>query len=213
LIGVACPFMWADRWIGRSTQRNTPVLPALTLRDRQRGDGVLLAGPWRRLVPAKGAFTRKGRFVRRFAVLLGFWALLWSATATLDDAITHALEVMSPYAKQGYLVRTDDEWGGDLGVKEPRAIPLGLFGGHDYRFCVGTDVDAARLAVHVCDQNGKRVENEAYQGRVAAARVVTPATGTYFIIVEVTSSPVERTHWAMVYGAKRTGSPNGLSGP
>jgi hypothetical protein len=150
--------------------------------------------------------------VRRFAVLLGFWAFLASATATLDDAIARALEVMSPYARQGYLVRTDDEWGGDLGVKESKAIPLDLFGGNDYRFCMGTDVDAARVAVHVYNQSGNRVENEAYQGRVAAVRVVCPATGPYFIIVEVTSSPVERTHWAMVYGAKRTGSPNGLSG-
>ena len=52
----------------------------------------------------------------------------------------------------------------------------------------------------------------AYQGRFAAARVVTLATGTYFIVVEVTSSPVERTHWAMVYGAKRIGSQNAISG-
>jgi hypothetical protein len=69
--------------------------------------------------------------VRRLAVLLGFWAFLTSATATLDDAIARALEAMSPYAKQGYLVRTDDEWGGDLGVQERKAIPLGLSKGDD----------------------------------------------------------------------------------
>lgn len=150
--------------------------------------------------------------MRWFALLLGFWAFLTSAPATLDDAIARALEVMSPYAKQGYLVRTEDEWGGDLGVQERKAIPLGLSRGNDYWFCMGTDVDAARVAVHVYDQKGKRVEDEAYQGRFAAARVVTLVTGTYFIIVEVTSSPVERTHWAMVYGAKEVGSPNAVSG-
>jgi hypothetical protein len=150
--------------------------------------------------------------VRRLVVLLSFWAFLTPATATLDDAIARALEGMGPYAKQGYLVRTDDEWGGDLGVNERKAIPLGLDRECDYRFCMATDVDAARVAVHVYDQRGKRVEDEAYQGRVAAARVITLATGTYFVIVGVTGSPVERTHWAMVYGAKRIGSPNAISG-
>ena len=135
-----------------------------------------------------------------------------SATATVDDAIAHALQAMAPYAKQGYLVRTDDEWGGDLGVKERKAIPLALFTGNQYWFCMGTDVDNARIAIHVYDYTGQRIENEAHQGRLAAARLDVPVSGTYSIVVEVTSSPVERTHWAMVYGAKPSGSPSAISG-
>lgn len=159
------------------------------------------------------AATGYGGFVGRFMILLGCWAFLTSsAVATLDDAIARAFETMSPYARQGYVVRTDDEWGGDLGVNERKAISLDLLKGNDYRFCMGTDVDEARVAVHVYDQRGKRVENEVDQGRFATARVIILVTGTYFVIAEVTSSPVERTHWAMVYGAKRIGSPSAISG-
>jgi len=47
------------------------------------------------------------------------------------------------------------------------------------------------------------VENDSWQhGRLAATHLVAPATGTYYVIVEILSSPVERTHWAMVYGYK-----------
>jgi hypothetical protein len=140
--------------------------------------------------------------VRRFLILLGLCALLTPAGATIDDAITCALQAIDPYAKQGYNVR-DDQWGGDLGVREQKAIPHTLFKGNDYWFCMGTDVDNARLAIHVYDSKGKISENDSWQkGRFAGARVLAPATGTYYIIVEVTNSPKERTTWAMVYGYK-----------
>jgi hypothetical protein len=133
---------------------------------------------------------------------LGLCAFLSPADATIDDAITCALQCIDPYAKQGFIVR-DDQWGGDLGVREQKAIPHTLFKGNDYWFCMGTDVDGARLAIHVYDSKGKLIENDAWQkGRFAAARVLAPATGTYYIIVEVTNSPKERTTWAMVYGYK-----------
>jgi hypothetical protein len=112
------------------------------------------------------------------------------------------VEAIDPYVKQGYAVR-QDEWGGDLGVKQQQAITHTLFKGNDYWFCMGTDVENARISIHVYDARGKLVENDAWQkGHFAAARVIAPATGTYYIIVEVISSPVERTHWAMLYGYK-----------
>jgi hypothetical protein len=53
------------------------------------------------------------------------------------------------------------------------------------------------------DSRGRLVENDSWQhGRLAGAHLVAPATGTYYVIVEILSSPVERTHWAMVYGYK-----------
>jgi hypothetical protein len=140
--------------------------------------------------------------VRPFLILMSLCALVSSADATIDDAITCALQAADPYAKQGYIVR-DDQWGGDLGLREQKAIPHTLFKGNDYWFCMGTDVDNARLAIHVYDSKGKIAENDSWQkGRFAGARVLAPATGTYYIIVEVTSSPKERTTWAMVYGYK-----------
>ena len=140
--------------------------------------------------------------MRRFILLLGFFAALTPAHATVDDAISRALEAIDPYVKQGYVVR-DDQWGGDLGVKEQKAIPHTLFKGNDYWFCMGTDVDNARLSIHVYDGNGKLAESSSWQkGRFAAARVQPSATGTYYIIATVTSSPRERTSWAMIYGFK-----------
>ena len=140
--------------------------------------------------------------MRKFLILLGLCAFLGRADASVDDAITFALQAIDPYVKQGYVVR-EDEWGGDLGVREQKAIPHTLFKGNDYWFCLGTDVDNARLAIHVYDSKGKIVENDSWQkGRFAGARVLAPATGTYYVIVEVTNSPKERTSWAMVYGYK-----------
>jgi hypothetical protein len=109
---------------------------------------------------------------------------------------------MESYVKQGYIIR-DDQWGGDLGLREQKAIPHTLFKGNDYWFCMASDVENAKVAIHLYDSKGKLAENDSWQrGRFAAARVVPSATGTYYIIVEVTGSPKERTTWAMVYGYK-----------
>jgi hypothetical protein len=138
--------------------------------------------------------------LRRFLILLSLSVLLTPAEATIDDAIALALQAIEPYVKQGYIVR-EDQWGGDLGVREQKAIPHTLFKGNDYWFCMGTDVEAGRVAIHVYDSKGKIADTDSWQkGRFAGARVVPPATGTYYIIVEVTNSPKERTTWAMVYG-------------
>jgi hypothetical protein len=140
--------------------------------------------------------------VRRLLIAFGVLTAQVTTYGTVDDAISRAMEAIDPYVKQGYVVR-QDEWGGDLGVKQQQAITHTLFKGNDYWFCMGTDVDNARISIHVYDTRGKLIENDAWQkGHFAAARVVAPATGTYYIIVEVISSPVERTHWAMVYGYK-----------
>jgi hypothetical protein len=140
--------------------------------------------------------------VRRFLLLLGFCAILTPVEASLDDAIASALQAMDPYVKQGFIIR-DDQWGGDLGLREQKAIPHTLFKGNDYWFCLGSDVENARLAIHLYDSKGKLTENDSWQkGRFAGVRILPPATGTYYIIVEVVSSPKERTNWAMVYGYK-----------
>ena len=137
--------------------------------------------------------------MKRILLIAALLCCARQAFATVDDAIARAMEAIGPYVKQGYIVR-EDQWGGDLGVKEQKAIPHTLFRGNDYWFCMGPDGDSARVAIHVYDSRGKLVENDSWQrGRYAAARVYAPATGTYYIIVEVLSSPQERTHWAMVY--------------
>jgi len=67
---------------------------------------------------------------------------------------------------------------------------------------MGTEVEPAKVSVHVYDADGKLCEQQDswQKGHFAAAHVVPKGTGSYFIIVAVESSPEERTHWALVYG-------------
>jgi hypothetical protein len=124
------------------------------------------------------------------------------AHATVDDALSFAHEAAAPYVKQGFTVR-EDAWGGDLGLKDQKAVTAQLFKGNEYWFWLGTDVRTATVTVHVYDSEGKLAETETWQkGRFAGAKVVPNKTGTYYAIVTVEKSPEERTRWALVYGYK-----------
>jgi len=124
------------------------------------------------------------------------------AHATVDDALSFAHEAAAPYVKQGFTVR-EDAWGGDLGLKDQKAVTAQLFKGNEYWFWLGTDVRTATVTVHVYDSEGKLAETETWQkGRFAGAKVVPAKTGTYYAIVTVEKSPEERTRWALVYGYK-----------
>jgi hypothetical protein len=150
--------------------------------------------------------------IGRLFVLLSFWASLTSAYATIDDAIRSALQITDSYAREGYNVHLEDEWGGDLGVNERKAIQLTLLKGTDYWFCLGADLQNARVAIHVYDPRGRLAEVHAWQnGSTAAARALSLVTASYYIVVEVTDSPAERTHWAMVYASKPIGAAKPLS--
>ena len=124
------------------------------------------------------------------------------ARATIDDALTFSLEAADPYVKEGYTVR-EDYWGGDLPVKQSKAIVHQLFKGNDYWFWMGTDKDNAKITVHVYDSDGRLAEVEAWsKPHKAAARVTPKKTGTYYLIVEIEKSPEERTYWSLSYGFK-----------
>ncbi len=125
-----------------------------------------------------------------------------SLMATVDDALSFAYEAATPYVKQGFSMR-EDAWGGDLGVKDQKAVTAQLFKGNEYWFLTGTDTRNAVVTVSVYDSDGKLVQTDAWQrGRFSGARVVPSRSGTYYAIVTVHKSPEERTHWALVYGYK-----------
>ena len=138
---------------------------------------------------------------RTSSLLLALIAVQPAIFATVDDAQGFALQAAEPYVKQGFQVR-EDYWGGDLGSGEKKAVRQQLFKGNEYWFWLGTEVDRAKVSVHVYDSDGKLAEeSDSWQkGHFAAAHVVPKATGSYFIIVTVEESPEERTHWALVYG-------------
>jgi len=127
------------------------------------------------------------------------------AHATIDDALSFALEAADPFVKEGYTVR-EDYWGGDLAVKSTKAIVHQLFKGNEYWFWMGSDVKDAKISVHVYDSDGNLAEVEAWQkvltggGVAAAARVAPKKTGSYYLIVEIEKSPKERTTWSLAYG-------------
>jgi hypothetical protein len=129
-------------------------------------------------------------------------ALLSTASSgSVDDAHSFALQAAEPYVKEGYQVR-EDYWGGDLGSGEKKAVRQQLFKGNDYWFWMGSEVEQAKISVHVYDSDGKLAEQpDGWQkGHFAGAHVIPKRTGSYFVIVEIEQSPEERTHWALVYG-------------
>ena len=124
-----------------------------------------------------------------------------AACASVDDAQSFALQAAEPYVKQGFQVR-EDYWGGDLASGEKKAVRQQLFKGNEYWFWLGTEVDRAKVSVHIYDSDGKLAEeSDSWEkGHFAAAHVIPKTTGSYFVIVSVEESPEERTHWALVYG-------------
>src|SRR6266404_4411414 len=121
--------------------------------------------------------------------------------ASVDDAQSFALQAAEPYVKEGFQVR-EDYWGGDLGAGEKKAVRQQLFKGNEYWFWLGTEVEAAKISVHIYDSEGKLAEQPDgwEKGHFAAAHIIPKSTGSYFIIVNIEESPEERTHWALVYG-------------
>jgi len=149
-------------------------------------------------------FSGFGTLTQRFFVVAMMIAA-WSpclVRATVDDALSFAYEAALPYYKQGYSIRKD-AWGGDLGVRDKKAVSSQLFKGNNYWFLMASDVKGATLSVHIYDDNGNLVDAESWQkGRFAGARVSPKATGTFFAIVQILKSPEDRTPWALVYGYK-----------
>jgi len=121
--------------------------------------------------------------------------------ATVDDALSFALEAADSYVKEGFTVR-EDYWGGDLPVKQQKAIVQQLFKGNEYWFWMGSDVASAKISIHIYDADGNLAEVQAWQNKphMAAAHVIPKKSGSYYLIVEVEKSPQERTHWALAYG-------------
>jgi hypothetical protein len=139
--------------------------------------------------------------LRTSSLLAAIIVMERTSFASVDDAQSFALQAAEPYVKQGFQVR-EDYWGGDLASSEKKAVRQQLFKGNEYWFWLGTEVDKAKVSVHIYDSDGKLAEepDSWEKGHFAAAHVIPKTTGSYFIIVSVEESPEERTHWALVYG-------------
>src|SRR5207253_4324053 len=87
-------------------------------------------------------------------------------------------------------------------IGEKKAVRQQLFKGNEYWFWLGTEVERAKVSVHIYDSEGKLAEqpDSWEKGHFAASHVIPKSTGSYFVIVAVEESPEERTHCALVYG-------------
>jgi len=96
----------------------------------------------------------------------------------------------------------EDYWAGDLASGERKAVRQQLFKGNEYWFWLGTEVDHAKVSVHIYNSDGELAEqpDSWAKGHFAAAHIIPKTTGSYFIIVSVVESPAARTHWALAYG-------------
>ena len=112
-----------------------------------------------------------------------------------------AVLAAEPYVEQGFQVR-EDYWPGDLASGKRKAIRQQLFKGNEYWFWLGTEVDHAKVSVHIYNSDGKLAEQPDSWAKehMAAAHIIPKTTGTYFIIVSVEESPAARTNWALAYG-------------
>jgi hypothetical protein len=120
--------------------------------------------------------------------------------ATVNDSLSFALQAADPHVKEGFSVR-EDYWGGDLGVKDQKAIAQQLFRGLEYWFWMGTELESAKISVHIYDQEGNLAEVESFQKKhIAAARIIPKRSGTYYVVVQIEASLEERTPWALAYG-------------
>src|SRR5678809_912702 len=127
-------------------------------------------------------------------------AIFASVDPTTVYARAWALLAAEPYVKKGFHVR-EDYWAGDLGSGEKKAVRQQLFRGNEYWFWLGTEVDKAKVSVHVYDSDGKLAEepDSWEKGHFAAAHVIPKTTGSYFCLLYTSDAADERTHWALVY--------------
>jgi S1-C subfamily serine protease len=135
------------------------------------------------------------RFLPFFLTFLVF--VFAPVHATIDDALSFALEAADPYVKQGFT----------LPVKQAKAIVHQLFKGNEYWFWMGTDTEKATISVHIYDADGALAEDKSFQSNEkkphkAGAHIIPKKTGTYYLIVEIEKSPAERTYWSLAYGFK-----------
>jgi hypothetical protein len=137
---------------------------------------------------------------RLLTILFAAMFAVTPAMATVDEALSYALDMAQPYIKEGYTVR-EDYWGGDMAVQQAKAITHQLFKGNEYCFWLGSSEKAAKVSVHIYDSDGNLCEVDFKQkNNMAMARVIPKRTGTYYLIIQIEKSPKERTHWGMAYG-------------
>src|SRR4029453_15050504 len=112
--------------------------------------------------------TEKFR-VNPFAKVLLYTTSLLPAIVVLPPAIFASVDPTTVYARAFALLAAEpyvkkrfpggeDYWTGGLGSGERKAVRQQLFKGNEYWFWLGTEVDHAKISVHIYDSDGKLAE-------------------------------------------------------
>lgn len=123
------------------------------------------------------------------------WGLVHDGRSAALEAAVPLLEL-----KKNPFILRETWWDGMLKEKEQKLIEHQLFKRNEYWFWVGCSQSCAKVNIHIYDQNGNLVEDEAWEkGNVAAARVIPEASGTYYVRVFLESSDELPAEWAVIY--------------
>lgn len=126
---------------------------------------------------------------------LSVWGLVHDGRSAAIEAAVPLLEL----DKNPFILR-ETWWDGSLKEKEQKLIEHQLFKRNEYWFWAGCSQSGAKINIHIYDQNGNLIEDEAWEkGHVAGARVIPEASGTYYVRVFLESSDEVPVEWAVVY--------------
>lgn len=131
-----------------------------------------------------------------------FIAFATTASASVDDAHSFAMEAADPYVSQGFIVR-EDYYNGEVKSGQKLMVKQQLFKGNEYAFWLGTANDGCKMEIKVYDEKGKSVEIAPTMGvgeYFTSVRVNPPKTGTYSVVFSVTSKTEKGLFWALAYG-------------
>ena len=130
-------------------------------------------------------------------LVLGNPVPIW---ASLNEAISMALEAAFPYVKDGFKIR-EDNWHGKTKSGEEFLIKHQLFRGNEYWFWAATSFGDAKTTVSVFDAMGNSISLESFsKDGKAGVRVLPKKTGVYFIRITVSSKKYAELDWGLIYG-------------
>src|SRR5262249_8802500 len=129
-------------------------------------------------------------------------AIFAQVDPTTVYARAFALLAAEPCVKQGFHVR-EDYWAGGLASGEKKAVRQQLFKGNEYWFWLGTEVDQAKVSVHIYNSDGELAErpDSWAKDHLAAAHIIPKTTGTYLssLAWRNRQQPARIGRWCMVF--------------
>jgi hypothetical protein len=139
-----------------------------------------------------------------FTLVLPMLSILAQPAPAAEDsgdpeaaARSRALELAGAFSNDGYKIR-DGYWMTKLEPGKPRVIEVNLFSGNEYWFCAAALAPARKVAVTVCDETGRKIEQNSHEdGAVAAAGAEPGYSGRFYVRLDLLEG--EKADACLVY--------------